>query len=89
MAIFGANYFLGIEVDLRPLILTTLTIGFYNLLFLFVARNLRMAGRKGEWKVNVFTNAQISLDLVALTFLVHFSGGIENPRSGKGNDKRS
>lgn len=29
--------------------------------------------------VNCFANAQISIDLTCLAFLIHFSGGIENP----------
>ena len=31
-----------------------------------------------QW-VNLFANAQISIDLTCLIFLIHFSGGIENP----------
>ena len=31
-----------------------------------------------QW-VNFFANAQISIDLTCLIFLIHFSGGIENP----------
>ncbi|MCK5051121.1 MAG: HAMP domain-containing histidine kinase [Candidatus Cloacimonetes bacterium] len=30
-------------------------------------------------KANIFVNIQISLDLVLLTYFVHFAGGVENP----------
>lgn len=35
--------------------------------------------RKSLWPSQVFILLQIAVDMIALTFLLHFSGGIENP----------
>lgn len=60
-----------------PLYAITVFIAAYNLiavLFLYMAgekKSLAMAGR--------IANTQISLDLLSLAALIHFSGGVENP----------
>lgn len=59
----------------------TFIIAGYNLLFLLYAKKLVRGERPGEVlkRANRFANIQISFDLVSLTALIHFSGGIENP----------
>ena len=52
-------------------------LGTYNLAFLFLIRSIK--GREPVSVINRIANAQISLDLLSLTVLIHFSGGIENP----------
>jgi len=49
----------------------------YNLIFLFL---LTLIKEKESFSViNRIANAQISLDLLSLSGLIHFSGGVENP----------
>lgn len=52
-------------------------LGVYNLLFLFLLRSIR--GKESAAIINRIANAQISLDLLSLAVLIHFSGGVENP----------
>ncbi len=52
-------------------------LGIYNLVFLFLLRAIK--GRESGVVINRIANAQISLDLLSLAVLIHFSGGIENP----------
>ncbi len=59
-----------------PLYSITATIFIYNIIFLFL---LTLCKEKSAIWVNKIANAQISLDLLSLTALIHFSGGIENP----------
>ncbi len=57
------------------------TIAFYNGLFQYYAHSLnlrRSTGLRGK-RSPIFAGVQIALDLSALTALLHFSGGIENP----------
>jgi signal transduction histidine kinase len=73
-------YFPGLLLQ-GPLIATTAAIALYNLLFLFYARRLR-AHESTALRLRqstVFAYVQIALDLIALTTLLHFAGGAENP----------
>jgi signal transduction histidine kinase len=73
-------YFPGLLLQ-GPLIATTAAIALYNLLFLFYARRLR-AHESTALRLRqstVFAYVQITLDLIALTTLLHFAGGAENP----------
>lgn len=68
---------LGFRLETFLLYVSAVVLGSYNLAFLFL---LRSVGRKASAATfNRIANAQISLDLLTLTVLVHFSGGIENP----------
>ncbi len=64
-----------------PLVAVTIAIAFYNALFLLYARYLwrrRGTGLRRR-RSPIFIAVQIVFDLFALTALLHFSGGIENP----------
>lgn len=52
-----------------------------NLAYLIYFRRLRKHGRDTGWrrKITRLANVQISVDLVLLTVLLYFSGGVENP----------
>jgi signal transduction histidine kinase len=52
-----------------------LTIAFCILLFNIVCTSLKKNVKSHEW----FANIQISVDWIALVFLVHYTGGIESP----------
>jgi len=52
----------------------------YNGLFLLYSRRLQtLHGEDPEHRYRQLANLQITLDIVAFTLLLHFTGGIENP----------
>lgn len=51
----------------------------YNLIFFFIANRFKRKLFRSSSLVNLLANIQISLDLLCLAILIHFSGGIENP----------
>jgi signal transduction histidine kinase len=64
-----------------PLIAVTATIAGYNMLFLYYAHSLYLRRGTGlrRKRSPAFAAVQITLDLIGLTALLHFGGGIENP----------
>ena len=72
---------LGIVFPRTPLLVTAAVLVAYNLGLLIHARRIlpRAAETGAGAKVNVFANFQISVDLIILTALLHFAGGVENP----------
>lgn len=61
------------------LLITAFLIPLYNLFFHFDWQRANRVGREHlERTSSVLANAQIACDLVILTALIHFSGGIEN-----------
>lgn len=85
LLITAINYAIGIKLSLPQLYSGSIALLLLNLSF-FLYNNL-LEKRKDEKNrvitanrlVNRFANLQISLDLLALSYLIHFSGGIENP----------
>jgi len=75
-----ASAWLHIRLPLAPLFLIALGILAYNLLFVWLVKIVEAKkGPAGLSAARLLANAQISTDLFALTLLIHFSGGIENP----------
>ncbi len=73
---------LGIEYPLAPLVGTVVILAAYNLLFFWWARREPKAGLPSGVLVHqgrVFANVQVVADLLTLTILLHFTGGVENP----------
>jgi signal transduction histidine kinase len=69
------------QLPLLPLLLVSLGIGLYNVQIAFLTRALRLS-RVGVERLQQATRlvqVQIGLDLLALTALVHFTGGVESP----------
>lgn len=76
------RYILKIELPLFALYFGNFALVFCNILFFFYYQRLESYKEKDEQffrKANYFANIQISSDLIILTYLIHFSGGIENP----------
>ncbi len=70
----------GIYIPTTQVYIVCAVIAFYNLVFLWLTYNLR--AQKPELVISRavrYGNTQIILDLIMLTFLLHFTGGIENP----------
>jgi len=75
-----SSYFPGLLLQ-SPLIAIATAIALYNFCFLLYARQIR-AHESTALRLRqstVFVYVQIALDLTALTALLHFAGGVENP----------
>jgi len=73
---------LKIDLFLLPLYTGNLVLVFCNILFFFYNKRLVSYEEKDKQffrKANQFAVLQILVDLIILTYLIHFSGGIENP----------
>lgn len=81
LTVLFVSKFLKIPLHTTPLYTATFIIVGYNLLFLLYTKKLLKSKKPGEVlkKANYFANVQISVDLISLTALIHFSGGVENP----------
>jgi signal transduction histidine kinase len=68
----------GLQVDLLPLSLIGASILLYNLFFFIIDHRLRKAPQptSAYRRLAVW---QVTLDWLAMTLLIHFSGGIESP----------
>ncbi len=74
LVIFAARYLLKIRLPVLPLLVCSLV-----LLILNTVYHLYFKAMSTQSRVNNFITLQIVLDLVLLSALIHFSGGIENP----------
>jgi signal transduction histidine kinase len=75
IAIAAARLLLGQDVPFLPLLTGNLLLAASNFGYLFLFRRLE----PGRTRAPALANAQITLDLLILTYLVHLSGGIESP----------
>ena len=60
---------------ITPFVFIALWIALYNTSFLLLARKTRVEGKWGDR----FASIQVGMDILVLTILMHFGGGIENP----------
>jgi signal transduction histidine kinase len=79
--LFFAVYVFKLEINLGPIILIAAIVLLYNIGFFTLHR---LAREKSPLRVTIHglrveANLQIGLDLLALIFLIYYSGGIENP----------
>jgi len=82
LIVFLAQMAFGVRFALRPVLGVTVGIVLYNLAFSLWAQEEARAALPAEAMVRrgrAFAYAQIIADLLALTTLLHFTGGIENP----------
>jgi signal transduction histidine kinase len=75
MSAAAAQTIFQIHVALIPVLITSAAVAFCNLIFWLWARSIQRSNRNSR----VFAHAQIITDLLGLTVLLHFTGGIENP----------
>lgn len=77
-----ARFALGIGVPLFPVLSIALVIAFYNVLFTLWQRRYKQYARDSEARLRWgrhFAFTQVITDLIALTVLLHFVGGVESP----------
>ncbi len=75
--IFTASRIFRIPLEVRSLYSVAVFLAVYNGLFAWIIAFLQ--GRQFYGTMKLIANLQIFLDLTCLAFLIHFSGGIENP----------
>lgn len=80
IVIFFSDNILNISLATSPLYTIVIILGAYNFLFFLWLDLLKSKTPKNLPLIsNRIANLQISLDLLSLALLIHFSGGIENP----------
>ncbi|PIP67949.1 MAG: hypothetical protein CO035_03595 [Candidatus Omnitrophica bacterium CG_4_9_14_0_2_um_filter_42_8] len=80
LTVFVVQKVVRLSLPFFPLYLIPILIGLYNSAFFLYTRHIwKKQPEDIETRAIVFANLQIGLDLLSLTALIHFSGGIENP----------
>src|SRR3989338_11575181 len=78
--ILFASQILKLFLPVLPLYTIALILGLYNLIFFILLGRIKNKESPDiSFTANRIANLQISFDLTSLAFLIHFSGGIENP----------
>jgi signal transduction histidine kinase len=80
IAALVASMVIKISFPTLPVYATAAVIALYNLVLLWQLRRLEAKGTDSIIQMTrTFGNIHLFLDLIALTVLLHFTGGIENP----------
>lgn len=81
LVISGAGFVLHIDLAILPLYAGGFLLLLCNMVFLSYYNVIISKEHTASWhkKIYYFANAQVLLDLIILTYFIHFSGGIENP----------
>jgi len=74
----GTRFLLNIPISLIPLLIVGKAVALYNVIFTYCARRLKQLKCDAHTFHN-FANFQISVDWIALIFLIHYAGGVESP----------
>ena len=75
-----ARYFFDITFPILPVYIVCVFITLYNLVLMWQVRNLKKLPENMVIpKVRQYTYIHILLDMFALTVLLHYTGGVENP----------
>lgn len=77
VVVWSVPRLVGVPLAERPLYLITAGLAGYNLVLWVASYRLPFAAR--PFLLKAFANLQIGVDLLFLTALLHFAGGIENP----------
>lgn len=77
---FMATTVLGMKLDPIPLYLIGAAVAMYNSIYIIGLKWTEARSRDSHLRsVRLLTDGQIATDLLSLTLLIHFTGGIENP----------
>jgi len=77
ITIWVASWVLRVRLEIIPLLIVVGVLATYNLICWAVGRWVPAA--TAGVRVSYFANLQIAFDLIALTSLIHFAGGVVNP----------
>jgi len=75
----GAAFFIDPGFPVLPIFIILLFILAYNLLFLYLGKQLDQKEKQDIAIYNLFAHAQISTDLLALYLIIYFTGGYHSP----------
>jgi signal transduction histidine kinase len=78
LVVFGIEPLLGLQAATTPLLSVGAAILFYNGIFWLLDRDLTKRNAPAE-AYRRLTIWQVTLDWIAMSLLIHFSGGIESP----------
>lgn len=78
LAAFFAHNIMGVKVSGVPLYFVAAALVLENIVSLLLLKHITWTGT-GNVSIKRIINFQITADLAALTILLHYSGGIENP----------
>ena len=78
VVVFFLWHLFGMHFPLYPVIGITLFIFLYNIVFALVSKNLQSRENLTVHEMLIFANVQVFTDLVCLTLLIHYLGGVEN-----------
>ena len=77
---FMATTVMGMKLDPIPLYLIGAAVAMYNSIYIIGLKWTEARSRDSHLRsVRLLTDGQIATDLLSLTLLIHFTGGIENP----------
>ena len=75
-----AGRIFNVPVKLKEIFLIAAAIALYNIAFLFAAKYIeKTQDGKPNRIIKFLIDTQIAMDMITLTTLLHYSGGIENP----------
>ena len=78
-ATWATGSLFGLRLATGPLYAIGVSILVYNILFYWMLTRLRRESSGSMWGANLLANLQIAADWVAMTLLIHLSGGVESP----------
>lgn len=76
---FAAHNIFGIPIRQDAIYYIAAFLACYNLAMLAVSKYIVWLDKQRTGTIKILIDVQISIDLLALTVLLHYSGGIENP----------
>lgn len=79
LASWGIYFFLGPKFPVIPISIILFFIALYNTAFFLTWRRLRSFKPLEVKPFTIFANTQIALDLLALFFMIYFTGGVYSP----------
>ena len=80
LAVFFGSTILGVSLECLQLYVLGVVLGLHNLFALLMLKQYTCKGKEESYSfVKQIINYQMATDLVILTALLHFSGGITNP----------
>jgi len=79
-SVLVATYGFGIRFPVQPVYIITAFMVVYNLILMYQLRSLeKLRPELVLRRINTYSIIHITLDIIAFTLMLHYTGGIENP----------